>query len=97
MIRLAVALCLLASPAVAQGRQCFPHEAGVERLADKYGEQPIGRGLTKLGTVAELFVSEDGDTWTILQTWPSGRSCLVTSGVGWEQMEFEAVLEGRPL
>jgi len=48
-------------------------------LAAKYGEFPIGLGL-RGPSIVEIYVSRDLSTWTILQTNPSGMSCVIAEG-----------------
>ncbi len=53
-------------------------------LKDKFHEQPSGIGITGNGGVVELLTSETG-TWTLMLSFPNGRSCLMAVGENWEQ------------
>ena len=57
----------------------------VGHFATYYSEIPMARGLTLDGQVLELLVSEEG-SWTIIVTRPTGISCPVTAGQGWEDL-----------
>ncbi len=34
----------------------------------------------------QIFASDDGATWTVVMTHPTGVSCIVADGVLWEPM-----------
>lgn len=53
------------------------------QLKDRYKETPTGIGMTGQGAVVELITSEQG-SWTLVLTYPNGRSCLMATGEGWE-------------
>ncbi|MCC7047262.1 MAG: hypothetical protein IT562_11170 [Alphaproteobacteria bacterium] len=81
---LGLALALLAMPAEAQQRPaCGDRSDLLAQLKDKYQETPTGFGMTGQGSVVELITSEQG-TWTLVLTYPNGRSCLMATGEGWE-------------
>ncbi len=65
---------------------CRDREVHVARLAEKYQEAPVWRGLVR-GNVLELFTNLDGGTWTILLSYPNGRTCMISSGEGWRDVE----------
>ena len=79
-------LAAMATAAGAQGMpmQCYPREEVVAHLADKFGETAHGMGLAANNTVLEVFVSDASGTWTIAVTLPTGVTCLVASGRGWD-------------
>lgn len=60
----------------------------VDQLGKLYGEATIGQGLANTGGIIELFVSKDGQTWTIVITRPDFKTCVVASGFGWEKVKF---------
>jgi hypothetical protein len=76
-------LILLLAPAGAVAAACAPRSAIVDLLAARHGEVLVARGVTNKGGLLETFASQSG-TWTILLTSPSGRSCLVATGDGWQ-------------
>lgn len=56
----------------------------VEELAEGYSEAPIAHGLANANDrLIELFASENGETWTLIITFPNGQSCLITAGHNW--------------
>ena len=77
-----MAATLLALPVQAQtsARNCGPHAAIVERLADGYGESRQSIALGANNTVVETFASLETGTWTIVVTQPGGPTCLVAAG-----------------
>lgn len=76
-------LALLLTTNLAQAQAaCFPREEMVSYLTSRYNESSTGYGLTA-GNVVELWVSEDGTTWTMIVTTPEGVTCHVASGLDW--------------
>jgi hypothetical protein len=83
----------LASPALAQAPPqsavtpaCHSHADLTEMLNQKYAEQPSAVGLQSNGHLVEVFVSNDGTSWTIVVTRPDGWSCIVAVGEHWESL-----------
>ena len=76
---------IAAKPAAAQGLQPAWQEraAIVEQLASQYAEKPAELGVTSEGAVLELFMSDDGATWTLVVTLPNGMSRVIGAGEGW--------------
>lgn len=86
-----------ASLAQAQGAQhCAPRAAVVERLASQYGETRKSMGLGANNAVVEVYASEDTGTWTITVTMTSGITCLVASGLAFEQLADVLPPQGDP-
>ncbi len=52
-------------------------------LASTYAEAPVSMGFTEQGTVLEILAGPDGN-WTMIETLPSGKACLVASGQMWQ-------------
>ncbi len=77
----------------AQGPRCAPRDALLEALAERYGEVPIGRGITNAGGLIEVLASPSG-SWSILVTTPGGATCLVSSGEGWRRLPHAGKDEG---
>lgn len=65
---------------------CGTHEVIASTLASLYNEVPHHRGLTPKGTMVEVFSSEAG-TFSVVITIPNGRSCLVTAGTNWQEID----------
>ncbi len=55
----------------------------VAGLATEYSEAPVSMGYTKQGTILEILASPNGN-WTMIETLPSGKTCLVASGELWQ-------------
>jgi len=87
------ALALFAGPALAdQPTACGPRDDVVSQLKDKFHEAPTGMGMTKGGAVMELMTSDEG-SWTLMLSFPNGRTCLVATGDEWEQSK--KVIKGK--
>ena len=85
MIRLVLALSILALPATAQSnRNCAPRGAVLEKLKGEYNETQKSMGLAASGAVVEVWASELG-TWTITVSSPHGVTCLVASGAAYQE------------
>lgn len=84
-ITLATAAAMaFAAPAFAQqGEACLPRDKVVKNLQSKYSESLQGRGLQNEVRLVEIFASDDGSSWTIIQTYANGTSCLVAAGTNW--------------
>lgn len=79
-------IALAAHQVSAQGRNCAPRAAVLERLANGYGETRQSIGLAAQGQVVELFASAETGSWTITVTLPSGLTCLVAAGEAYERV-----------
>lgn len=73
----------LAPPAAAQG-PCFDRDALAAQLSERYGECRAGMGLQDPETLIETWTSEDTGTWTLIATRPNGTSCVLATGVAWQ-------------
>jgi hypothetical protein len=65
---------------------CHSHADLAEMLNQKYAEQPSAVGLQANGHLVEVFVANDGTSWTIVVTRPDGWSCIVAVGEHWEAL-----------
>ena len=65
---------------------CHSHADLTEMLHQKFAEQPNALGLQANGHLVEVFVSNDGTSWTIVVTRPDGWSCIVAVGQNWESL-----------
>lgn len=81
---LIAAILAFSVPATAQGNNCFPREAVLTQLAEKYGETRRGVGLTNDGKIFELWAS-DGGSWTATVTMPNGMMCVAGAGQAFSQ------------
>jgi hypothetical protein len=65
---------------------CHSHTGLTEMLGKKFAEQPTAIGLQSNGQLIEVFVANDGTSWTIVVTRPDGWSCIVAVGEHWESL-----------
>jgi len=72
---------------------CADRQAMVARLLSEYGERPVAVGILSNGNLMEVLASSSG-SWTVLVTWPSRLSCVVTFGTDWK-METQALEPSR--
>lgn len=95
-----VALLSVTQPALAQAApnpsQCATRDKVVELLAAKYGETRHGIGMAANNTVMEVFASDKTGTWTITVTMPTGVTCMVASGQGYEALAETVPVPGTP-
>ena len=75
---------------------CGTRDEIVKRLNKDYGEHQSILGLTKQGEMMEIFKSKDGDTWSLLFSYPSGKSCMLFGG---EELEIivKKIIEGQKI
>lgn len=86
MVLALLTLTTVAAPAMAQQQMpCAERSALVGELKEKYKEASQGVGMTGNGAVMELMTSEAG-SWSLVVTMPNGKSCLIATGSGWEQV-----------
>ena len=86
-------LCSLASAAaigdsgesVAEPRTCMPHDGAGDKLHTEYGEKIVGHGLSRDGTLLEIYLAPSG-SFTVIKTTPAGLSCVVDFGEGWQTL-----------
>ena len=86
-IAIAAVLFLLLPHPTSASPVCGDRSKVISSLADKYREEPVAVGVTANGGVIEVLKAPDGQTWTILFSYPSGPSCLVASGEAWQDLE----------
>ena len=80
---------MLASGAFAQP-PCAPRDVWMVHLNEKFGETLRFQGITDPNRqLVEVFVSKEGDTWTMLMTYPGGLSCVIGSGNDWRAVTPE--------
>ena len=66
---------------------CGDRTAIMDHLADTYAEKLVAMGLDARGRVLEVTAA-DGGTWTMFVTTPGGLTCLIASGVAWEEIKL---------
>jgi hypothetical protein len=79
-----------------QSAPCAGRKDILGRLAAQFKETPRSMGLSRSGTVIEVLASPDGITWTIVQTYPNGTSCMMAAGHNWEDSPIPGTA-GQPL
>lgn len=79
------ALTRTTAPATTSQRTCLPHEGASAKLRQQYGEKLLGRGVSSDGTLLEIFLSSKG-SFTVIKTAPTGLSCVVDYGEGWQTL-----------
>jgi hypothetical protein len=75
-----------APPATAVAPACHSHADLAKMLGEKFAEQPSALGVQANGHLVEVFVSNEGTSWTIVVTRPDGWSCIVAVGEHWESL-----------
>lgn len=66
--------------ATAQATACAPRDQIIEYTETKYGEKRVIRALTKSNKILEVYVNEDGTSWTVFLTNLQGITCAVEAG-----------------
>lgn len=90
---LAAALLFIADHAAAQnGAACGKREELMKHLENQFKETPVAIGLGQDGVVVEVLAEAKGSTWTIMLTYPNGKSCLVAAGEDWRAIPQVAAL-----
>ena len=86
---IAFGLCILTPAASASAQsQCGDRGELVTILSERFGESPVAGGLSRAGTLIEVFSSGSGDTWSLVVTTPDGVSCLIDAGGRLEKAEL---------
>ncbi len=80
----AALIAAMASPLSAQ-MVCGDRGDVLGSLAQKYEEHPVSMGLANNGSVLEVLASTAG-SWTVMLTRPDGKSCLLVTGEGFENV-----------
>jgi len=74
---------LASRPVASEEPAGLPHEVMVKILDERYGEASMAFGIAGNGVLIELFTTPDGTTWTMVLTFPNGRSVVVATGQDW--------------
>ncbi len=86
---------ILATHAGFAGPACAVRSKVVGHLAETFSETRKGIGMASNNAVLEVFTSESG-SWTITVTLPSGMTCLLATGQGWEARADALPARGDP-
>jgi hypothetical protein len=69
---------------------CYPREAMIAHLAERYGERPVAAGVAQ-GQLVLLLSRADGASWTILLVPPGSGggalACPLAVGEGWRALD----------
>ena len=84
------AICAIAAAPAAARTTCLDRDRLVATLSDGYDEELVGRGMRDTRSMFEIYRSENGATWTIVQTFPDGTSCVMAAGEVWQDTSAEA-------
>ena len=76
---------LMAENAFAQ-TQCGERTRITAALAEDYREAQRAVGVTPAGTVIELWTTDNGSTFTLFVTVPTGVACVIASGERWQRI-----------
>jgi len=79
------------APMMAANTRCFPTKALLVGLRKDHGERQAGMGHVKhdhqgIGVFVSLLTSDRG-SWTVIISGPSGQSCLMVWGEGWQMRD----------
>lgn len=83
MLRLALVLALIGSPAVAQ-MQCAGFADLAALYSEAHGETVAVRGLDTAGQAMIVLANPDTGTWTLLVVQPNGIACPIAFGDAFE-------------
>jgi hypothetical protein len=90
-LALSAAASAAAAPAAADPLTAQPacqSRADINQLlTQRFDEVPTALGLQSNGHLIQVFVSKDGETWTIVTTRPDGISCIVALGQHWQALD----------
>jgi len=87
-LTLFIALIALHGAPVAAQIACGPYTNFAMRLDMKYGESLRSRG-TLTRTIMETWVNAETGSWTLLERFADGISCVRASGENFEMLEPE--------
>ncbi|MCG8547479.1 MAG: hypothetical protein MJE12_25055 [Alphaproteobacteria bacterium] len=79
----------VSTPALAQAA-CADRAVIAKQLETVHKETQQAIGLSSGGGVMEVFTSAAG-TWTVLMTFPNGKTCVVAAGEAWEHLPAKVI------
>jgi hypothetical protein len=88
IIKVLVALFLLATPTMAQGRACAPLDEFIDHLKKTYNEEPSGSGVSRDGML--YVITRSPESWTLLTVGPTKIACIIAAGDIWFEKEITA-------
>jgi hypothetical protein len=75
---------------------CMLTEELAPFLREQFEEMPMARGVSDDGVLVTMFAAKAAGTWTIALTDPSGFSCIVAAGAGFELMPEALARQSDP-
>lgn len=91
------AALILATQNAFAAPNCADRSVVLNELAAKYRETHRAIGMAANNTMMEMFASADTGTWTLTVTTPDGTTCLVASGIGYEDISENLPAAGNPV
>ena len=73
---------------------CGSRDSVLTQLYINFQEQPRFIALTDAGNVLEVVTRDDGSTWSLISTNPTGLTCVVQTGEHWQAVVPQAPGEG---
>ncbi len=70
---------------------CATVKVNEQLLYDRYKEELVAAGPTNGYALAELWVSKENDTWTLMLRMGNGQLCIFSAGSGWRNLPAEPV------
>lgn len=74
----------IATELPAQPANCASRDVVLEQLDDRFNEIRQSIGLAGNNTVVEFFVNPVTQSWTVTMTYPSGQTCVMAAGTGFD-------------
>jgi hypothetical protein len=68
-------------------KSCTDRTTALSHLSKNYQEEPVAIGLATSGGIVEVLTNDKGSSWSIILTMPTGVTCLVASGEGWQALQ----------
>lgn len=78
--------CLFLHTTQLEQPPCAPLSVVTQHLQQQWKEHLAAIGSVTTGAVA-LYVSENGETWTLMYVSPDGIACVFASGEKWRRTE----------
>jgi hypothetical protein len=62
--------------------KCYTRASLLGVMSKNFQEERVSIGMTSTGNMLEIYVSDKG-TFTIVETSPNGKACVVVEGDNW--------------
>jgi|TARA_R110000764_G_scaffold90666_1_gene173101 hypothetical protein len=87
VIGILLSLILIFQKDAEAGQLCAPTQDFPKVLNESYKEHVMLRGLSLKGHILQLWVNPEVGNWTATVSFPSGKTCVVDAGTGYESVE----------